>query len=82
MGNIALIRQTFLDAQWYASAWDAFSKNPSLQRPEVNSSLSALQGTLKGEPVTFETSDELDFLRCVKIAKEFSLNAWIVGKRL
>jgi imidazolonepropionase-like amidohydrolase len=79
MGNIALIRQTFLDAQWYASAWDAFSKNPSLQRPEVNSSLSALQGTLKGEPVTFETSDELDFLRCVKIAKEFSLNAWIVG---
>lgn len=39
MGNIALIRQTFLDAQWYASAWDAFYKNPSLQRPEANSSL-------------------------------------------
>lgn len=79
MGNIALIRQTFLDAQWYASAWDAFAKNPSLPRPEANSSLEALQGTLKGEPVTFEASDELDFLRCAKIAKEFSLNAWIVG---
>ncbi len=79
MGNIALIRQTFFDAQWYASAWDAFSKNPSLQKPEVNSSLEALQSTLKGEPVTFESSDELDFLRCAKIAKEFSLNAWIVG---
>ncbi len=79
MGNIALIRQTFYDAQWYASAWDAFSKNPSLQKPEVNSSLEALQSSLKGEPITFETNDELDFLRCAKIAKEFSLNAWIIG---
>ncbi|CUS88619.1 Imidazolonepropionase [Candidatus Kryptonium thompsonii] len=79
MGNIALIRQTFLDAQWYASAWDAFYKNPSLQRPEVNSSLEALQGALKGELVTFETNDELDFLRCAKIAKEFSLNAAMIG---
>ncbi len=79
MGNIALIRQTFLDAQWYVLAWDAFLKNPSLPRPEVNSSLEALQSTLKGEPVTFEASDELDFLRCAKIAKEFSLNAWIIG---
>ncbi len=79
MGNIALIRQTFLDAQWYASAWDAFTRNPSLPRPEANSSLEALQSTLKGEPVTFEANDELDFLRCAKIAKEFSLNAWIVG---
>ena len=79
MGNIALIRQTFLDAQWYASAWDAFSKNPSIQRPEINSSLEALLGALKGEPVTFETNDELDFLRCAKIAKEFSLNALMVG---
>lgn len=79
MGNIALIRQTFLDAQWYASAWSAFSKNPSLQRPEVNSSLEALHGALKGELVTFETNDELDFLRCAKIAREFSLNALMIG---
>lgn len=79
MGNIALIRQTFLDAQWYASAWDAFSKNPALPKPEVNSSLEALLGALKGEKVVFETADELDFLRCAKIVKEFSLNAFIIG---
>lgn len=79
MGNIALIRQTFLDAQWYASAWDAFSKNPALPKPEVNSSLEALLGALKGEKVVFESADELDFLRCAKIAKEFSLNAFIIG---
>jgi imidazolonepropionase-like amidohydrolase len=79
MGNIALIRQTFLDAQWYKEAWNAYRKNPSLERPEVNKALEALQSSLEGEPVVFKADDELDFLRCAKIIKEFSLNGWILG---
>src|SRR3989338_1808652 len=43
MGTIAHVRQTFIDADWYRRAQEAYSKNPSgLKRPETNASLTAL----------------------------------------
>jgi imidazolonepropionase-like amidohydrolase len=59
MGSVALIRQTYYDAQWY--------KN---QKEEYNISLEEFnrEQTL---PQIFEVSDEFSVLRANKIAKEF-----------
>ncbi len=81
MGSIALIRQTLLDAQWYSQAQAIYSKNPQgLERPESNSALAALESTIQGKtPVLFETTDELDLLRVVRLAEEFKLRPWLKG---
>jgi imidazolonepropionase-like amidohydrolase len=72
MGAIALIRQVFLDADWYKKAWQAYSQNPNQQAPEKNLSLEVLSN-FNGKYI-FEVSDELRYLRAAKIAKEFNLN--------
>ncbi len=61
MGAIALLRQTYLDAQWYASLKD---------KTEFNLSLEAWNAT-QNMPQIFEASDWLDCLRANKIALEF-----------
>ena len=59
MGSIALLRQTYLDGQWYKT-----------QKEEINLSLAEFnrQQTL---PQIFEAADPLNVLRADKIAKEF-----------
>jgi len=80
MGIIAFIRQTFYDAVWYKKAHDAYSKKPSLIRPETNNQLAAMEGAMSGRiPVIVDASDEKNHLRADKIAKEFSLKAIIRG---
>jgi imidazolonepropionase-like amidohydrolase len=80
MGAIALIRQTFLDAQWYPRAMKAVRLNPNQPRPEVNRSLEALQPVLAGDlPVMFEVTDDLNLLRARKIAEEFGIRLWVRG---
>ncbi|MDB5156703.1 MAG: amidohydrolase family protein [Mucilaginibacter sp.] len=59
MGSIALIRQTYLDAQWYNG-----------QKEEYNISLSEFNRQ-QNLPQIFEVSDQLMVLRADKIAKEF-----------
>ncbi len=81
MGVIALIRQTFLDANWYQKAHKAYSFNPLAQtRPESNNALSALENVInKKQFVAIRSEDDLNTIRAAKVAKEFGLNAWIVG---
>ncbi|MFI5137869.1 MAG: amidohydrolase family protein [Sphingobacteriales bacterium] len=59
MGSIALLRQTYYDAQWY--------KN---QKEEYNISLDEFNHT-QAIPQIFEVNDQLGVLRANKIAKEF-----------
>jgi imidazolonepropionase-like amidohydrolase len=59
MGSIALLRQTYLDAQWYKS-----------QKEEYNISLEEFN-RLQNLPQIFEVSDPLNVLRADKVAKEF-----------
>jgi imidazolonepropionase-like amidohydrolase len=59
MGSIALLRQTYYDADWY--------KN---QKEEYNISLEEFNRT-QAIPQIFETTDALNVLRANKIAKEF-----------
>lgn len=60
MGSIALLRQTYYDAQWYGQ-----------QKGEFNMSLEAFN-KWQNLPQFFEVDDVLDVLRADKIAKEFS----------
>lgn len=80
MGAIALIRQTMIDALWYADAQRIYAKNPVQTRPEENVQLAALERAASGKQmVVFETSDELRAFRAGAIAKEFSLQWMLRG---
>lgn len=63
MGAIALLRQTWLDADWYAT---------SENRRENNLSLEALN-RINALPWVFECNDKLDVLRADAIGDEFDL---------
>ncbi|HXC03611.1 MAG TPA: amidohydrolase family protein, partial [Bacteroidia bacterium] len=69
MGAIALLRQTYYDAIWYANA-----KN----RKETNLSLEAFNN-LQSLPQVFESTDKLNDLRADKIGKEFQIKYIIKG---
>ncbi|MBV1888057.1 MAG: amidohydrolase family protein, partial [Urechidicola sp.] len=68
MGAMALIRQTYMDASWYA---DGNSKTSDLALEALNNS--------KKLPIIFEANSLDNDLRGVKIAKEFGLNYIIKG---
>ncbi|MBP6334910.1 MAG: amidohydrolase family protein [Bacteroidia bacterium] len=69
MGAIALIRQTYYDAQWYSNG--GYLK-------QYNISLDAL-GKLKSLPQIFEAGDKQNELRAASIAKEFGLTYILKG---
>ena len=62
MGSIALLRQTFLDGQWYASQKSKEQINLSLEN----------WNRLLSLPKIFVPGDKLSILRADKIAKEFN----------
>lgn len=63
MGYIALLRQTYLDAQWYKSQPAKEGVNLSLQAWNANQQL----------PSIFEVKDKWDALRADKIGDEFGV---------
>ena len=67
MGAIALLRQTYYDAEWY--------KN---NREETNISLDHLLQQMGGS-LFFQSYDKLEILRAVKIAEEFNLHYNFIG---
>ncbi|MEO0040744.1 MAG: hypothetical protein RL329_192, partial [Bacteroidota bacterium] len=70
MGSIALLRQTYLDNEWYQAG--AFRK-------EKNLSLEAWNG-LQNLPQIFDAGDKLESMRAAKIAAEFGKKYIIKGK--
>jgi imidazolonepropionase-like amidohydrolase len=81
MGSIALIRQTFLDADWYARARAAHERDPArVTRPEANLALAALErASGRQQPVLFETTAEEEYLRVQKLTEEFPVDVWVRG---
>ena len=69
MGSIALIRQTFYDAAWYAQ---------SDEKKEVNLSLEALNAN-SGLPYIIESDDYKCALRADRLADEFGMDFIIRG---
>ncbi len=68
-GAIALLRQTYLDAQWYASLTN---------KPEYNIALEAFN-QLQTLPQIIETTDKLNVLRADKVGDEFKVNYIMKG---
>ena len=81
LGTIALIRQTWYDADWYHRAQEAYARHPQgVEPPETDEDLAALDDAVHGrQPVVFEVGDDIGFLRAAKLAKEFDLMTWIRG---
>lgn len=81
MGTAALMRQTFMDADWYIRAWDAYeSSGRAFLPPETSEALGALEGVVQGgQAVVFETTSEEEYLRARSIADEFGVQAWFRG---
>ena len=67
MGSIALIRQTFLNAEWYEE-----------QKNQNNLSYNAIIEN-KELPNIFILNDELDYSRVQKIADEFEIDFVLKG---
>lgn len=63
MGCIALLRQTYLDGQWYKSNAAAEERNLSLEAWNRVQSL----------PQIFEVGDKLDLLRAARLGQEFGV---------
>jgi imidazolonepropionase-like amidohydrolase len=70
MGAIALLRQTYLDAQWYAS---------QTKKPHHDLALEGLNNA-KNLPQIFEAADKLEILRADKVGDEFGFQYIIKGK--
>jgi imidazolonepropionase-like amidohydrolase len=69
MGSIALIRQTYLDAQWYKEGGATLEYNISLDA----------WNNLQTLPQLFEVKDKLSVLRAAEIADEFRLKYIVKG---
>lgn len=80
MGVMALIRQSYLDADWYARAHAAWEERGDFERPEVNQSLARLgQLKLAATPLLIRAGNDRAFLRSVGLAGELGLPAVLVG---
>jgi len=81
MGTTALMKQTFMDADWYIRAWDAYeSSGRAFLPPETSEALGALEDAVQGnQAVLFETGSEEEYLRARKIAEQFGVDAWYRG---
>lgn len=69
MGSIALLRQTYLDAQWYKTSGYKQFNDQSLEHFNNNLSLTPI----------FEVGDKLDVLRADKVGDEFGVQYIIKG---
>ncbi len=80
MGAVALARQTLLDATWHSQQWKAFNDKELIKRPERNDALNALSGVVSGhQTIVFEAANEQYLLRADRVAREFELDAIILG---
>lgn len=81
MGTIALMKQTFMDAEWYTRAWGAYEAGGrATLPPETSEALAALGKAVKGtQPVYFETRSEEEYLRAYKLAQDYKLSPWFRG---
>ena len=81
MGVIALMKQTFMDAEWYKRAWTSYeTSGRAFLPPETSEALKSLEAAVAGtQPVIFEARSEEEILRGQALAKQYKLNAWYRG---
>jgi len=80
MGAIALLRQSLADGQWFARSAAAVRADASLGKdaPQASRVLAAIAAQTD-KPLWFDTQNELQALRCLRVAQEFGRKSVIVG---
>jgi hypothetical protein len=81
MGSVATFRQVLLDADRYRAWKKRYDAHPAgMHRPDANLAFEALLPVLdRARPVVFETTSNQDVFLVDRLAREFNLNAVIVG---
>jgi len=81
MGAVAAIRQTLLDAERYRIWTARWTRDPTgLPRPERVAAYEALVPAIeRRRRVAFEAEDPQDVLLADRIAREFGLDAYVIG---
>jgi imidazolonepropionase-like amidohydrolase len=81
MGTIAHIRQSFMDADYYAARQAQYAKLlAGTKRPEYDPRLEALVPFVRDKkPVVFQCNNLEDIKRALKIIDEFELNGFLSG---
>ena len=81
MGAISLVRQSLAEADWHARALGIHAANPvGIDPPEQADALTALGDVVTGKvPIAFVANDELEAMRAARVAREFGLDAAIIG---
>ncbi len=84
MGAIAVLRQTLLDAQWYAACQNVYDKHPEGNEPPMRSvALEALSDAVaRRQSVLIDIDTELNASRAMRIADEFNLKMTLLGTGL
>lgn len=78
MGSIALIRQTFADANWYNQNKNKSANGTTNSQIEFNIAFERLD-KLAEKPIVFETKNLNDLLRAANLLKEHSLSGYLLG---
>lgn len=80
MGAVALVRQTFSDAEWQTQARAAWALNPAQPRPQWFEGLDELGSAINGgTPMVFDSADLLDTLRILELVQFDEARLAIVG---
>jgi imidazolonepropionase-like amidohydrolase len=81
MGIFAFLRQSLMDAQHYRDEWARYKGTKrGMARPQVDSSLAALQPVINGElPVVFQANSVREIKRAIALGEEFKLKYMIAG---
>jgi len=81
MGTVALLKQSFLDTEYYSSYKSRFSRfSKGLKRPEYDPFLEALiPFVVEKKPVVFNCANLEDIKRALRVIKEFKLNGYLTG---
>ena len=77
MGSMALLRQTFSDANWYQDAYGKINLQDGNQI-EYNSALAAL-AKIEQQGLVFGTDNEHSLLRAAKLINQFDIDVTLLG---
>ncbi|MCL1090145.1 amidohydrolase family protein [Shewanella profunda] len=78
MGSIALIRQTFADANWYNQNKNKSVNGVTSSQVEFNIAFEQLDN-LTEKPIVFETNNLNDLFRAANLLKEHKLSGYLLG---
>lgn len=81
MGTMALLRQSFLDADYYSTYKSLYTKSRvGVKRPEYNSFLEALLPfALEKKPIVFTCKNQEDIKRALRLRDEFKITTFLSG---